>query len=109
MGRAGPGHSLVAETLVDLLAGQAEVGERVAVGWRRSPVGVCLLNGTHRVGGGAAQRQREVAVDGLDGAERICDEIVSLVADACRSATVPTVPAGCPGAGRPVNGGTRRS
>ena len=47
------------ETLIDLLAGEAEVGERIAVRVQRP----------HGIPGGGAQRQPEAAVDRLDGLE----------------------------------------
>src|SRR6202050_4650939 len=73
------------EALVDLLCGEAEVGQRVPV--RRPRVTGPLLGGqrAHGLGGLAGKRQAKPLVDRLDRAERVRGELVIRdVAEPCR-------------------------
>jgi hypothetical protein len=61
------GAKVTGEALVDLLAGQPEVGEGVAVHGRGRARGVLCVQAPHGVCGGAAERQPEVGIRRFDG------------------------------------------
>src|SRR5215468_4665904 len=63
------------EPLVDLLAGEPEIGQRVAVRWPGG-AGALLAQPAHGGRGAVGQRQPEVPVHRLDRADRVGDELV---------------------------------
>src|SRR5258708_7806887 len=67
---------ITGEALVDLLAGQPEIGQGVAVrGYGRAGGALCV-QAPHGVRGGAAERQPEVGIRRFDRADRVGDEVV---------------------------------
>src|SRR5215470_18520769 len=63
------------EALIDLFAGEPEIGQRVVVRWPGG-AGVLLVQPAHGGRGAAGQRQPEVPVHRLDRADRVGDELV---------------------------------
>src|SRR5215470_7946942 len=71
----GAGRSEAGEAVGDLGGGEAEVRERVTVG-RSAAARMLGVHGPHGVCGLAGERQAEVAVDRLRGADRVRDELL---------------------------------
>src|SRR5262249_38008541 len=73
--RSGAGTAVTPEAIVDLLAGEPEIGQRVGMARPGGPGGL-RAQCAHGVRGPAGQRQPEMLVDRRDGVQRLCYEIV---------------------------------